>query len=255
MNENSTHSELLIRYIDGELEDTEKAAVEKQIASDAALRQELDGLLLSLDAIRQYGLQQQVKAVRAAMRQERQPAPVMRMNRRPLLSSLRIAASVLVLLGATFIYQYSRLSNVHLYNDNYTPFVLHESRSAGTPVTPLQKAYKDNRPETVLQLFKQLSAPAAEDYFLAGNAYLQQRQPAEAIRCFLLQQQQNEGQHTHLFEDDADYYLALGYLRLNETGRALSLFEKMHANPAHLYHEKASGWFLRKLQWLKAKNN
>ncbi len=59
--------------------------------------------------------------------------------------------------------------------------------------------------------------------------------------------------HTGLMYDDAEYYLALSYLKNNETAEALPLFKKIHNNKAHLYNNKVSSWFLRKLQLLSWK--
>jgi tetratricopeptide (TPR) repeat protein len=253
MNENATPSELLIRYLDGELDSAETAAAERQIAADTALQEELAGLRLAKEAVHHYGVQQTVRSVRSGMKQEEQPAPVVRLNRRVWRNSLRVAAGIIIVLGATFIYQYSQLSNTRLYEDNYKPFLLHESRGADA-TSVLQQAYKAGQPGKVIQLYRAMKNPGAADYLLAGNALLEEGQPAEATQCFLLLQQQNTLSHTHLYEDDAEYYLALSYLRGGEVDQALPLFERMHADETHLYHDKASTWFIRKLHWLQAKH-
>ena len=49
-------SELLTRYLDGELSETEKEMVEKQLAEKKELRDELENLQLARDAIKYYGL-------------------------------------------------------------------------------------------------------------------------------------------------------------------------------------------------------
>ena len=106
----------------------------------------------------------------------------------------------------------------------------------------------------VIELFRQLQTRTIQDYFIAGNAYLQQNNSSEAIKCFLSVQEINKVQQTHLYEDDTEYYLAMSYLQHNETAKAFPLFEKINADKNHLYHSKVSGWFLRKLHWLHAKS-
>jgi tetratricopeptide (TPR) repeat protein len=160
-----------------------------------------------------------------------------------------VAAGLILVLGMATLYQYSRLTPENLYKDNYRSYTLRESRSAGIGM-PLQQAYKDGQTEAVIQLFHQLPTPSAEDYFLAGNAFLEQKRPAAAINCFLLLQKKNSEQQTHFFEEDTEYYLAMSYLENGQPARALPFFEKIHSDPAHLYHDKASSWFLRKLHWL-----
>jgi hypothetical protein len=63
-------------------------------------------------------------------------------------------------------------------------------------------------------------------------------------------QKKNAEQQTHLFDDDTEYYLAMSYLKNGQASDAVPIFEKIHEEPTHLYHDKVGNWFLRKLHWL-----
>ena len=60
-------SEKLVRYLDGELNEDEKKSMEELLNSDSILQQEYNSLLAAREAIRHYGLQQQVKGVHQQM--------------------------------------------------------------------------------------------------------------------------------------------------------------------------------------------
>jgi anti-sigma factor RsiW len=65
MNEFSTQSELLMRYLDEELQGQEKDAFERTLAENEALRTELENLRSLRTVIQRYGLEQQVAGIRA----------------------------------------------------------------------------------------------------------------------------------------------------------------------------------------------
>jgi tetratricopeptide (TPR) repeat protein len=255
MNDNSTNTDLLIRYMDGELENDELRFVTEKLAADNALAAELENLHLAKDAVKSYGLKTRIASVHADMMKElkesKTSAPVIGL-RSILKYSSRIAAFAIIVLGLTFLYQYYTATPEQLFRNNYETFTLRETRGA-SEVSVLEQPYKKRDLQSTMSLFNQLKNPGAEDYFLNGNAALGNDRPVEAIKSFLALQQKNKENDTHLFEEDAQYFLALAYLRNNEAAAALPLFERIHADKNHPYHSKVSSWFLRKLERLAAK--
>ncbi|MDP4147982.1 MAG: hypothetical protein Q8937_16540 [Bacteroidota bacterium] len=259
MSENFTNRESLLRYLDGELAEEQVMSLEKQLASDASLRQKLENLRLTRRSVQLYGLHQQVRAIHGEMMAEvggrEQFHPVGR-YRKIVTWVSRAAAIVVVALGLSILYQYITVSADRLFRDNFHSFTLRGTRGRvgsthAAEGTAIREAYVDGRMQDVTRLFGQLPHPAVGDYFLAGNAFLIQDRPADAIRCLLAAQQLNSAQQTHLFEEDIEYYLAMSYLRNGQIAGALPIFEKIHDDPAHAYHDKAGSGFLRKLHWLQ----
>ena len=82
----------------------------------------------------------------------------------------------------------------------------------------------------LIQQYDTIRFPKPEDYFLAGNAFLTTHQPVKAIDAFTALQQINQPVNTHIFEEDAEYYLALSYLANREPAKAIPIFEKIHAD-------------------------
>ena len=67
--DNATHdmSEKLMQNLDGELPAADKVQLEQQLASDAALREELENLQLAREAVRSYGLNDMTVADHSAI--------------------------------------------------------------------------------------------------------------------------------------------------------------------------------------------
>ena len=248
MNENSTNTELLIQFLDGELHGEQLEDFKKSIEQNASLREELENLRLTKEAVKSYGLKNRIHSIHSEMVQElkEKSSPQTGMVRKMYQYGVRIAAVIIILFGISVFYQYITATPEKLFNENYQSFELHETR--GASANSLDGWYKKGNMDTVIQLFNGLKSPQAEDYFLAGNAFLSTHQPAKAIESFLAINQINKTANTHYFEEDADYYLALSYLGNREPRKALPVLEKIHADPSHPYNKKVSAWFLFKVK-------
>ena len=174
------------------------------------------------------------------------PAPKTGSLRRMLPISLRLAATVLVLVGLSALYQYMMATPEKLFAENFQVFQLRENKDVAD--NALEEAYKTGNAEAVIGAFTQLTNPGAEDYFLLGNAFLAQGEPTKAVESFLAVERVNKTNNTGSFEEDTEYYLALSYLANKEPAKALPILEKIHADLNHSYHSKVSGWFIGKLR-------
>jgi len=248
MNEHATHTDLLIQYLDGELQGEQLETIQKDIDENPASREELESLRMAKEATKSYALKSRISSIHHEMMHEMKKTsepktPVIRMIAQ---YSFRVAAVLILLFGISSLYQYITATPEKLFSENFNAFALHETRGSSTTI--LEDLYEKGDMKTLLQQFELLKTPRGNDYFLAGNAYLSTRQPAKAIETFLNLQQFNRTNNTHFFDEDLEYYLALSYLGNNEPAKALPLFEKIHADPNHPYHEAVSSWFLSKVK-------
>jgi tetratricopeptide (TPR) repeat protein len=259
MSDNYTHNESLIQYLDGELPQEQIKDLEAAIATDAGLRERLQNLRATREWVKMYGLRQQVQAIHTEMMPQIRPTieraddqhGLGRRGRVAIMPRLMRAAAIVVFaLGMVTLYQYLRLSSAGLYGDNTRAFTLRESRG-GTDGQALKQAYQSDRMQETIRIFQQTPNPSPADYFLSGNAYLALGQPADAIHCFRQVQALNQQQQTHVFADDAEYYLAMSYLANRQPAMALPIFEKIHNDPGQLYHDRVGRWFLFKMHWLR----
>ena len=70
MDNSTQYDDELMRYIDGEMTESEKIDFEKQLAADRSLKQAMDNLQLAKDAVRSYGLKEKVSGIHQEMMKE-----------------------------------------------------------------------------------------------------------------------------------------------------------------------------------------
>lgn len=250
--DNSTHNDILVRYIDGELSGPELEELEQRIASDPALKAEWEGLLMAREAIRSYGLKERVANVHREMMKELKTTPIRTISpaRRIIRYSIAVAASILIIVLAVAGYNFYMLSSNKVFADNYHSYELSVMRDSSQSLSELEKAYVDKNYSGVIQ--QSYNRPyTIKENFLRAMSYLELGNNPRAIEAFKQVIAKNESSGTTLMKDDAEYYLALTYLRNRDFDLALDLLEKIRANPRHLYHEKVSSKLIRRVKMLK----
>ena len=249
--DNSTHdmNELLIRYLDGELSGSEKEQLEKQLNTDKLLQEELQSLQLTRDAVRSYGLKQKVASIHEQMMKEFS-APVRKINpgKRLIQYSLAIAASLILIFISIQAYTFFTLSPGKLFSGNYRSYELNTARSSGTEPTTIEKTYQEKKYSEVAALAE--NSTDIEANFLGAMSNMELKNISKAIEEYKKAITLNEAANTNIFKDEAEYYLALAYVQNKNYKQALDLMQKIHNNPNHLYHEKISNKFIRKVKWL-----
>jgi tetratricopeptide (TPR) repeat protein len=255
MNNNYTNSDLLVQYLDNELSPEEKSELETQLNQNTAMQQELENLTLAKQAIRNYGLKQKVGAIHIEMMKEmtaaEKPAKT-GMVRSIARRTMKIAASLLLVLLGFGVYQYLSVSPDKLFAEKYQPYSLSVSRGAAD-TDAMEKAYLEKNYTAVISTFTGLSVAAQKESFLAGQAYLATKDYPNAIACFNKVLSLNTAAKTTGFKDDTEYYLALSYLKNKEFKSAYPLFVSIHNNPDHLYNEKVTAGMMRKLKLINWK--
>ena len=110
-NSTSNMAERLVQYLDGELKGADKDVMEQHLASDKNLRDELDSLIATREAVKMYGLQQKVSGIHQQMMQEmKTPAGKINSTRRILRLGIAVAASVVLIVGSIIGYNFYSLS-------------------------------------------------------------------------------------------------------------------------------------------------
>src|SRR5580704_14599483 len=103
--------QLLIDYLDSELEGGDMQSAEQLIRENSEADKEFKHLQFSVELIREYGLQEQVAAARKEFQTTAIFKPVEQKNSGAVVRSLyknvfRAAAIVLLLLGSAAVYEY-----------------------------------------------------------------------------------------------------------------------------------------------------
>lgn len=251
MNNSISNSEKLVRYFDGEMNEQERQEFEKVLREDQQLQNELDNLKLSKEAVHSYGLNQQVKQVHEMMMNEmRSEAPVISISRRRKIIryTIAVAASIIFIFIGLRITVFTGSSPDKLYNEKYTAFELTSSRSEGPELSAIEKLYEEKKYTEVVSMDK--TAQATADEFLIAVSWLELNNPVKAIHCFTAVLEQDKASGQKIYKDEAEYYLALAYLKNTNYDKAIELMNFIHNDPNHLYHEKFSSSFIGKVKRL-----
>ena len=263
-------AEHIDRYLNGHLNAEETQAFEAALNTDTTLRQELESISMVRAAAQDYGLREEIKSIRQAMQSEasvksisRAPAEVSSPPTRssPQFGRIsayvgRVAAGLAILLVGFLAFQYATLSPQDLYAEKAMPYQVAASRSAEETDASLEdlleRQYRFQRYDEVTTTYEQIEGPSMMAMFLAGNAYLQEEKTTLAIEAFRQIVAINGSQGINRFEEDAQYYLALSYLKADRVEEALPLLEKINANPEHSYHSTVNDYYLWRVKFLNS---
>jgi tetratricopeptide (TPR) repeat protein len=243
------NEDLLIRYIDGELQGEEKTFLEQRLKNDISLQQQLLNLQIAIQAVKQFATVQKVESIHTQMMQELKPqAP--NINVFPLKKLVRFtmaaAASILLLFIGVRLYTASQITPQKLYNESFVDLNVSATRGAGNTTSVIEGLYQQKAYTSIIKT--RTAAISSKDSLLIGLSYLQTEQPVKAIESFnQLRGGANE------FQQDAEFYAALSYLKNREYDKALELMQKIINTPSHIYHNQFSEDIIKKVA--KLKNN
>ena len=243
-----------MKYLDNELIGEEREDFERRLAGDSALRQELEDLQTARAAVKMYGLKQEVATIHQEMMTEMNPRAVVRSisgARRVVRYSIAIAASIMLLMVGIVGYNFLRLSPERLYNSQYHAYELSSVRGEQSSRSELETDFQQGRYNKAVEDLKRLQNPGPKELFLCGISYLQMDNFPAATASFKSVIEKNAAANTTLFNDDAEYYLALSYLRNKQYDQALDLMRAIRNNPNHSYHDQFSSGFVRRVKMLK----
>ena len=261
---------LLIDHLDESLRGKATASIEEIIGNDPEAEKEWNSLRLAVDAVKEAGLYQEVSAVRAAWRAGQgigttnapaanaanatNTAPATAKIRTLYRYSIRAAAVILLITASTAIYKYLSVNSGSLYERYYSGYSLSTTRGAAD-TDPVMEAYNAKDWGAVRQLAASVKTRTNQTDFLAGMACLEQKQYDEAISHFEQIIAVNTHAGTDLYQDEAEYYLAISWLAHRNVNEAMPILEKIRADQHHKYHEKVAKMSFFDLRLAQYKEN
>jgi tetratricopeptide (TPR) repeat protein len=163
----------------------------------------------------------------------------------------KIAAVFIVAIALAAVIKLSNTSPETIFASYYRGYELGVTRGADAS-TALERAYRDKDWAAVLSTFRATRTRTQKDYFLAAMAYMEHKDYYEAIsllKALMLQNATGEP----WFQDEAEYYLAMNYLATGQSASALSLINKIKADPRHVFHHRIMQMSLIDLSILEVK--
>jgi tetratricopeptide (TPR) repeat protein len=252
----ASKQEILIDYLDNRLEGEERLSAEQLIREDPAAAQELEEFTFSVELIREAALLEQVIGVR----KEFNAAKVIPLQKKETSvirgsfsrNALRIAAAVLLLVGAASVYKYSVTTTTSVYEQYFSSFELDASRGNNHD-GELETAYRNKNWAAVENIFTAQKEKTTKSWFLAGMAGMELKNYAAAILSFQEVMNLNRNNAAPSYQDEAEYYLAMSWLAAKQPADAVPILHKIRNDKDHLFYKKASAMSALDLKLLELK--
>jgi len=246
---NPNHTEFLIDQLDHFVQTGDQSLVQEQIAANKDIAEEWIMLQSAVMAIREAGLNDQVSMIRKEYESDKsakknKPSGIVRTMYR---NTLRIAASIMILLGAAAVYKYATVSSGAFYTHQYTAYELSTSRGAEA-IDPIEKAYRSKDWNAVIYRFNETTDKNPKSTFLTAMANLELKKYSSAISLFQKVLEYDKQTTQPYFHDEAEYYLALSYLGDHQSAKAIELLKKIKMDPNHLYNQ-----IVNNMSWIDLK--
>lgn len=243
------HSNELIDHLDASLQGKGDSALDRVLREDSETSQEWEYIQLAVDAVKDAALYEQIGAVRAAWKAEQQGASSNQQEavapeestgtvvRNIYRIAMRLAACILVVAVGIATIKYSMTSSGSLYDKYYGSYTLSSSRAGGEQ-DAIETAYQNHAWAEVLNQFNVAAEKTNKMYFLAGMADMELRQYDQAVEKFEQVLAGNQSSGAGLYQDEAEYYLAMSCLARNDVNEAIPILDRIRSNSRHLYHDK-----------------
>jgi tetratricopeptide (TPR) repeat protein len=260
MNNELYINQLLDNYVQGKLtRENVIALLKEQGVSDAGYETDLH--LAAVAAIQRNSVRLQVQNVHQRFLQSSQKAdntpPAGKAKVLSLMQAakwmLRVAAVALIVSASWFAYTYFTTSSSSLYAGIYQQYDVNTDRASFDEIVQhnMVKQFKEKNYTAVIKTYRDLVVTNNREKFLTAIAYQETGNSAQAIDLLKQILQYNQEQKNRLYNDEAEFYLALNYLKLKNAEEAVPLFQKIYDDRNHTYHERISKAALRKLKWLQ----
>jgi tetratricopeptide (TPR) repeat protein len=190
------------------------------------------GLVIAGERIRQSGK----RVVPSPISIDRDSEEVRSNVRRLFTPAMQIAAVFIVVMGLAVVIKIANTRPESIFEKNFSGYELSVTRGVDAS-NALEKAYREKNWGAVDIAYERTHTKTQEDYFLTAMAHMEQKDYYEAISLLKTLVQYNNSREP-LFQDEADYYLAMNYLAIGESAKALVLLNKIKADPRHLFHNR-----------------
>ena len=247
MGEQEKNESRIFRYLAGEMEEQERVSFQRMLDSDHALNEEVKRKTTVIEAIRYSGISEKVRSVQKAFTDQYHRAR----NRKATLNrairlGLSIAAIVFLVWIIVVAYSFYSLDPDKIYKDIFVSYQITEVPGRASPTDSIELNFAAGEYQKVVKKYRKFVLLPDKEYLLAGVSYLRLNDPFLAIPPL-----RKVAQKENVYREDAEFYLALAFLKNRDYDHAFALMQKIHNNPDHLYNNKFPEEVMRQVQMLK----
>jgi|GEM_PF-1653660 len=240
--EEESKAQLLQNYLDGKLTDQERKDFEEVLANDTDLNNEVVELQELELGLHSLGYDQFKNTVSEWEKDFQQSTP-----KTTKIVQLRYyfaaAASLALLIMAGYFLSNNTLSPEQLYANNYTPYedmVIGRGSNSSTEAIDIltngMNAYNQQDYQTASEKLNEYLVLMPTDYGISlylGIAQMETGKNSEAEASFTIAQKDIK------FAQQAQWYQAMLYLKINDTTKALNVLNEISSNNSHYKKQKA----------------
>lgn len=238
--------ELILRYLDGEMEEEERGLFEERLRREPALKDRLESLQTAITAVQQYGTATKVKAIHKEMVPQLGGTGGRVVSMKKIIRyTMAVAASVLLIFLAIRFIDNNQFSAHDLYAEAFVPYDASTNRGEGG-VSTVEELYRKGDYAAVVRNADDDTLLSGRDNLLVGISYLQLDSTTASINRLRPMTQANG-----VVRLDAQFYLALAYLKMGDYDKAVDMMNTIHNDPAHPYREQFSEKYIEKVKKLK----
>ncbi|MBI9038216.1 MAG: tetratricopeptide repeat protein [Bacteroidales bacterium] len=221
------------KYFEGEMSENELIEFEKKMKSNKKLKAEVEfqkELQDSLNDKQIFDLKNNLEKIhneaKNAQNSETNQEPVVR---ELFIKKIQLAAAVIIIMiiaSSVFYFMNNRtMSNETLYGIYYEPaktmLVVRSGNNDEVNLMQALQKYNHNDYDGAIEVFEKDNSKMAK-FFLALS-YMETNRVLDAVNLLKAIIEEND----NLFVDQAEWYLGLCYLKLNETEKAIIQFSKI----------------------------
>ena len=166
------------------------------------------------------------------------------------------AAAILIAIPAlAFLFVYATNTSDRLFASQYQAYKMNVDRIPGTVSNEtIIRNYQDGKYNEVVKNYGKLASQSVKDKMVAAFAYMELNNYEAAIPLLDGVIRSNGITGNKLYQDEAEYYLALSYLKANRIEQSYQLFNKIYADDEHTFNGRVDKWFMMRLQWLRQRS-
>lgn len=237
-------SQKVENYLLEQLNKSEKAEFEKEIRNNKDIREEVNIqklLLHQIDGIGKVHMKQKLEGFKKDF-QSKNTKPTRRINWFKSISAVgAVAAAIAFLLIGYNTYNNATITAEEIYVESYTPYTLPFGDRSTTNVETLSEAgffYQNAEFEKAIPMFEDLIKKGTDDsriQLALGISYMETEQFNLAIERFTYMIADKNA----FYFEQAQWYAALCYLKINKPSLAKSKLEELVKNSKSSYQVKA----------------
>lgn len=251
MQDNHTIEQWLDAYTRGSVS-LEEVKTRLSPEAYAAFAAEAEVHKAAVDIVKRYNVMQQVNAVHNAYLAARPPAAQKKVVALYARRIMQVAAVFIIVIASSYLILVNTTTQSQLVSALSSDYYLQTSRANGNgSVSAITQAFNAKEFDRVISTYEAITNPTPRERFLAGYAYLQTGSYGQAANNFKTIINDNQNTSERLYNDEAEYYLVLSYLQLQQYDDAYTLARLINKDKYHTYHQNIDSWLLLKLKLMK----